>query len=159
MFLWNRRTPQPQGQPNPRKKWVKKGRLGHFFSPAANNFSVGWDWFFFRKQTTRNPTEPNYRQTSCCTGTLAGLARFICTLVYNTQGVTPPPLVLTNFWAAFLHGPGERKCRRLWNYLQTMFSKGSMLVVCCVCTPFVLENIGPEHPCQGVCENDLYPRR
>ena len=49
-----------QGQPNPRKKWLKV-TFGPLF-PTANNFSwVGTD--FYRKQTTRNPTETNSPQT------------------------------------------------------------------------------------------------
>ena len=46
-----------QGQPNPRKNRLKVAYLGHFFPQQL--FSVWWDWFIYRKQTGRNPTQPH----------------------------------------------------------------------------------------------------
>ena len=38
-----------------------KWRLGHIFPPDRKYFFVVWDWFCYgRKQTTRNPTQPNF---------------------------------------------------------------------------------------------------
>ena len=55
IFLWNRRTPQPKA--NPTREILVKVAFGPLF-PTANNFSwVGIG--LCRKQTTRNPTQPN----------------------------------------------------------------------------------------------------
>ena len=53
-----------QGHPNLRKKGLKiKSGVWATFS-HIKYFFVGRDWFY-RKQTTRNPTQPNSPQTRC----------------------------------------------------------------------------------------------
>ena len=37
--------PTPNAKPNPRKNQAKSGIWATFFA-TANNFSLGWDWFY-----------------------------------------------------------------------------------------------------------------
>ena len=47
-----------QGQPSPRKNRLKSGIWGHFF-PHCKYFFSGSGLILYRKQATRNPTQPN----------------------------------------------------------------------------------------------------
>ena len=54
--------PNPRPTQPKKKKEVKSGNLGHFFSPQQIFF--GWlGLVLCRKQTTRNPAQPNLPQT------------------------------------------------------------------------------------------------
>ena len=51
--------------PNPRPTQPKKRSKWHLgrFSPQQIICPGSWDWFLYRKQTARNPTQPNSSQT------------------------------------------------------------------------------------------------
>ena len=92
-ILWNRRTPQPKQQPNPRKIRLKVAFWATF--SHSESIFVGWDWFYIGNRVPENLNQPNSPHTpySICCSSCDGYTR----VILHVFQVAGPPVELTTF--------------------------------------------------------------